>query len=340
MIDQLVVLLGAGASFDCTWESPYDTAWRPPLVTELFADRESFTEILGAYPDAQTLAPDLRTAVRTGSLGLETYLRDSVLGSALAYDRRRYRSIPPYLQQLLFEVGQKFTTHPTNYDRLINATLRAAKEVLFITLNYDTLLDDRLSRHSRIRALDSYIAACDEWSLYKLHGSVNWGRPSNLVRKGTFLNRLRELPDTEELELGDIELRAGSVDGLRRNSPGPSPWFYPALSVPLGSEDELNCPDSHVDHLRERLAAHGGIHLLSVGYSGLDSSVLRLLVDSARELKTLYVVNAEGESANAAVSRISTAFGVELHGDHAFSSTFNSFASEAQLDAYLERLKD
>ena len=34
---------------------------------------------------------------------------------------------------------KRFTSHPVNYDRLVNAALRAAEKVVFLTLNYDTL---------------------------------------------------------------------------------------------------------------------------------------------------------------------------------------------------------
>jgi hypothetical protein len=150
--EQLIVITGAGGSRDATVVHPFDESFRPPLVTELFAERPSFTPILGRYPDAQSLAPDLRHASRTATgLGLETYLREHIVHSPNAYDRRRYVSIPLYLQHLLHEVSQHFTAHPVSYDRLVNAALRAADEVVFVTLNYDTLLDQRLAIHTRSR---------------------------------------------------------------------------------------------------------------------------------------------------------------------------------------------
>src|SRR4051794_496468 len=137
--EQLIVITGAGASHDATRVAPLQEDWRPPLVVNLFAELPRFTAILDFYPDAQSLAPDLRAATRAGAVGLETYLREHVVGSASAYDRRRYRAIPLYLQHLFFDVSSHFTTHPVNYDRLVNAALRSADEAVFLTLNYDTL---------------------------------------------------------------------------------------------------------------------------------------------------------------------------------------------------------
>jgi hypothetical protein len=76
--EQLIVIRGAGASLDSTRTHPFDEGWRPPVVVDLFAERARFTEILELYPDAQSLAPDLRAATRTGAVGLETYLREHV----------------------------------------------------------------------------------------------------------------------------------------------------------------------------------------------------------------------------------------------------------------------
>src|SRR5262245_19697098 len=102
MPEQLIVLLGAGASFDCSQDPPLDTGWRPPLVTQLFDERDEFTSILGRYQDAQSLAPDLRVAVRAGAGSLEDYLREHVVNATSPYDQRRFRSIPLYLQNVLW----------------------------------------------------------------------------------------------------------------------------------------------------------------------------------------------------------------------------------------------
>jgi hypothetical protein len=259
--EQLIVITGAGASYDSTGIEPRDLNWQPPLVKELFAERAAFHPILDFYPDAQTLAPDLRVATRTGSVGLETYLRDQVLRSPAAYDRRRYRAIPLYLQHLLHEVSEHYTTHPVNYDRLINGVLRSANEVIFLTLNYDTILDSRLEQHAHVRSLSDYIRPDFAWSLIKLHGSVDWARRivgvdhAAVDKSDLYLSEfVASLDDVPELS-DEIELRRTSVELLRRDPPH---LYYPAISVPLGPDDEFNCPESHLDFIRTRLGATDG----------------------------------------------------------------------------------
>jgi hypothetical protein len=72
---------------------------------------------------------------------------------------------------------------------------------------------------------------------------------------------------------------------------------YPALSVPLGPEDEIVCPPEHQEFVRSLLADVGAIDVLVVGYSAFDQTVLNLLADAAKEIRSLYVVNADLESA-------------------------------------------
>jgi hypothetical protein len=339
--DQLIVITGAGASFDCTSPSPRNGDWQPPLVAELFAERSAFTPILEYYRDAQTLAPDLRVAVRTGSVGLETYLRDHVLRSDSAYDRRRYRAIPLYLQHLLYEVGRHYTTHPVNYDRLINGVLRVASEVIFLTLNYDTILDTRLEAHAPILSLSDYIRGDNQWSLIKLHGSVDWARQilgiddrdaidSDQYLSG-FVSQLDDAPILSEA----VELRRLPIELYRRDPPR---LYYPAMSVPLGPDDELNCPEEHVAYVRNRLTAADGLNVLSIGYSGLDSGLLKLLSESGNRLRSLFVVNHDGASAIEAAQRLASALSSEASADMAYPGSFEGFAQSGGLDEYLLRL--
>ena len=341
MTEQLIVITGAGASYDSTGIEPRDLNWQPPLVKELFAERAAFHPILDFYPDAQTLAPDLRVATRTGSVGLETYLRDQVLRSPSAYDRRRYRAIPLYLQHLLHEVSEHYTTHPVNYDRLINGVLRSADEVIFLTLNYDTILDSRLEQHAHVRSLSDYIRPDFAWSLIKLHGSVDWARRivgvthASVDKTDLYLSEfVASLEDVPELS-DEIELRRTSVELLRRDPPH---LYYPALSVPLGPDDEFNCPESHLEFIRKRLVATDGLNILSVGYSGLDSGLLQLLASSGNSIRSLFAVNHEGTSALEAATRIATAFSDVAHPDMAYAGTFESFTQSGGLEEYLTTL--
>ena len=224
-----------------------------------------------------------------------------------------------------------------NYDRLINGVLRSADEVIFLTLNYDTILDSRLGQHSRIGTIDDYVRPDHPWSLIKLHGSVDWARQivgvdTSAAKDDPYLSELvAMLPEEPQLS-EEIELRRLPIEDLRR---GGRNLYYPAVSVPLGPDDELNCPASHLDFIRKRLVATDGLNILSVGYSGLDSGLLQLLADSGNSIRSLFAVNHEGVSALEAATRIATAFSDVAHPDMAYAGTFESFTQSGGLEEYL-----
>jgi len=109
-------------------------------------------------------------------------------------------------------------------------------------------------------------------------------------------------------------------------------------TVPLGPDDEFNCPESHLDFIRKRLVATDGLHILSIGYSGLDSGLLQLLGSSGNSIRSLFAVNHEGVSALEAATRIATAFSDVAHPDMAYAGTFESFTQSGGLEEYLTTL--
>ena len=119
---------------------------------------------------------------------------------------------------------------------MISEVLRLP-ETVFVTLNYDTILDERLHLHSPIDDLDGYIARrTPQWSLIKLHGSVNWGR--QILTPGF---RLHEPGPTLEVQDQIVWKGPPSHDLAALRSGEVADAFYPALSVPVGQEDELVC---------------------------------------------------------------------------------------------------
>jgi len=353
--DHLFILLGAGASFDCA--SNYVTVRaesRPPLTTELFDSR--FEDILHFYPLAETAAAEIQPAVERGPIAIEQFLREKLRDSPHLHRRQMFRAVPLYLQHLLFNISSwepstvtGYTRHPDNYSRLVSTTLDL-DEAVFITLNYDILLDRRLFAHGpALNDIDSYIGSDKNWSLIKLHGSVNWAR--------RVLNEWTEAPTDPYMAatisaIGDdlaldhpIELRLHTSVGAVRHEGGSSSQtngslFYPALSAPLGPGDELVCPDTHVEHLRKRLQARDGLHLLVIGYSGLDEEVLRLFGESDNHLRSLTVVSNSEEAAILTKNAITSVIGLGGVGlSKLFVSGFDEFARSGELQDRIADLR-
>ena len=183
MIDRLFVIVGAGASFDCTPQSvPHNDEYGPPLTPELFMmgrpergePRGGYASILAQYPLAKVAAAELSS--EQSAVGLETRLRTLYRDSPYKHDKRIFAGVLPYLQDLLHTVTYSYTAFPQNYEVLVTKLLRL-KETTFISLNYDLFLDNALLTFDPLRTgMDWYTRSERNWSLIKLHGSVDWGR--------------------------------------------------------------------------------------------------------------------------------------------------------------------
>jgi len=240
--------------------------------------------------------------------------------------------------------GAGYTQDVDNYNALVNGALEFEK-VLFLTLNYDTLLDDRLFSYSPLVDMSSCVLADTRWGLVKLHGSVNWGRAGDTVRwpGEAFLdnfdytiaavNRLIDEAPLEDLS-SLIELRLDDRLSFRRFDG--KKIYYPALSMPLGSEDELVCDVDHVGVARSRLGSDDGIHLLVIGYSGLDQEVMKLLRDSGTKLRSLLVANGNEEASFRAAEAIQQAVGgFNLREDNIFAGGFTDLVATGKLNDFL-----
>jgi hypothetical protein len=181
-------------------------------------------------------------------------------------------SVPYYLQELLYRVSDEQYRLGANYDRLIERLL-TLPYVFFITLNYDVLLDRRLNAHHLLSGSRDYLSN-DGWSLLKPHGSVNWHYELQQAVDP-------HMPPAQIDRRGDtIQMHApnASLTGIRG---GPaSTATYPALALPLGPDDEIVMPDQHVRFLKQRINSAGEVDLLTVGYSGYDKEILKLITDA------------------------------------------------------------
>lgn len=325
----LVVVTGAGASTACATDGMW--VGRPsPLVKTLFDVRHM--EILTRHPLVLQASAELRREART-AISLESFLAQRYRDAEHELDRRKFAAIPLYLQHLLFDVSRNSVLQADNYDLLVAEVLRLPS-VVFLTLNYDTLLDDRLALDAPLLNLDAYCDDSRNWGLVKLHGSVDWGRQLAGPHPFPWHD-----PPANPAVVGSIEKLSGaSVEELRESGTfaGPS---YPALSVPLGPDDEVNCPSRHVEFLRRRLANSRRVDLLVIGYSGYDREALNLLAEFKDRIATIYVVNVNAPCGAEVMERVSP------HLDHAFNENliwpgdFETFVQEDGLTNYLRLVR-
>jgi len=337
MSDTLTVILGAGASFDCTQEriTDFSQDYWPPLVNELFAFRLSFNKILRKYPRAEALSEEIRTKLEAG-VSLEALLRQLASEDNFAI-KKQYWEIPLYLQELLGEVSEHFVRFGgTKYDTLVRAIARSTfQEVLFLTVNYDLFLDDalKLMHGVTFSTLDSYCPKDSGWSLIKLHGSVNWGKklltPHNPIPNSVeLLNTL-----DGEIELDQkIQILSGHHDESRFIG---SDFFYPSLAVPIEGKDEFACPEEHIQKAKSFLKFCS--NFIIIGFSALDEHVLKQL-EAVQYVRKLMVVNGSEASALEAIRRIASKnmkFSHENYPDCLYAGGFRDFMTSGELDRFL-----
>ena len=344
----IVVLVGAGASYDCA--SPtvaVNNSWRPPLVKDLFSTRLSV--VLNQYPLVQAAAADIRRVTAPDAedaVQLEQFLRETMRASRSPYTQRRYAQVPLYLQPVMHTVSTNFTSEPDNYNALLNAVLEL-DDVLFLSLNYDTLLDGRLAIYSPIDSLDSYIHSDPQWALVKLHGSADWARPivledgPNSTGQLAIANSIVDsLPRAILSAARPISFHPAGDLSLSRYDLHTRTLYYPALALPLGEEDELVCPDEHVEEARTRLARMDGLNILVLGYSGIDTEVLRLLAEAGQKVKTLRIVNGDFEMGQLTLDRISSALRLDVGSDRSsiFAGGFTDAVTTGDLQKWVRSL--
>jgi hypothetical protein len=327
MRDPLFVITGAGASKDCT--SP-NTPPRlqgiepPPLVTELF----NYYRTLEKYPVAKLAAAELRVAAETAP-ALEEHIRTTYLDSPLELHQRVAASLPFYLQEVLFDRDQEFGAHADNYQRLVAALLPRV-EPIFITLNYDTLLDQQLAIVTPIASLDDFVRSERGWSLIKLHGSTTWGFPKRGVVN------VHNPPPGIGFDRTFVFRNHLDLEGRRFEPAGEGTTYFPALSVPVGAKDEVTCPDEHLDFLRERLRLTEHIDLLVIGYSANDQEVLNLFRTHQSKLRSVAVVESDRKRGDAVAIKLSDELDLWFEGVQIYDRGFDGFAASADLSAYLD----
>jgi hypothetical protein len=192
---------------------------------------------------------------------------------------------------------------------LVDEIMKLQTDVIFVSLNYDTLLDAKLASYSPLNDLDDYIESDYGWSLVKPHGSVAW-----FIEQPQVFDPKTPPPDMSVVRapISCEPVLGLTLERVRNANDGMSHGVtkrYPALALPDGPKDQLVWPIAQ----RERLEAFlrtPEIQLLVVGYSGLDTEILRLLAAGKCRVRRMTVVNVDAEHALDVYDRILAA-GIE-----------------------------
>ena len=174
------------------------------------------------------------------------------------------------------------------------------KEIFLVTFNYDTLLEDALTRSLRIekqfKSVGDYVLG--PFKVIKLHGSINW------VHQVTRPPRHDPAPGTIE-KVNDFIIK--NITDLERNNyiakdirlfSGYSTveWVLPALSIPVEQKAEYECPVDHQKALLDYLPHAKAI--ITIGWKAMEDSFVKLLIDNLRPNVNTLIVSRNQKSAN------------------------------------------
>lgn len=342
------------------------------MTAQLFA-REHH-RVLDDHPLVAAIAPALRGALAEGAVSLEDYLREDLRDGPTEYSRRAFAAVSLYLQHLLWDVSRPEAWRgpaggPENYQWLLKAALmdRVIQTVIFVSLNYDAILDDQIATYGHpLEGFGDYVNPRCRWMLLKPHGSIQWVRPLPSSPQTEFRASLLQTwegraiadmivrafpgdPDalepmmvqprsTESFpELATVEVTRNTASRLAVEVGTVYRLAYPVLAAPLGAQDdEVICPDSHVEEMRRRLAQADTVDILSIGFSGLDATVLELLKPFARKVGRVFIVT-QGDDDQAHLERERIHRGLAVPpatGDEVHRAGFTAFVQGGNLQKF------
>ena len=350
---KLAIIFGAGASFDFvpTYPPPDSSNsavrdLRIPLANQLFENRAEFASIAEKLRTLPPIVPQLRH--RTGNKSVEEVLEElrSMERDHLYWARRQRElmAVRFYLQKAIWWAETAMVHQArgiSNYGTLlayIEEFRRSREPVILITFNYDTLIERALSSEFNytFKDINDYVRR-DEYKLFKLHGSVNWGNP---IMDDA---RLDIRQDEQEVINSIIDL-AGNFDYeiedfVVTGKPGVvfEKWAYlPALSIPVRMKSRFSCPKHWLPLLERSL--EGVSNLLVIGWSGGEDHFLKKLVPALNKNPdlTLTVVTNNQPSASETQTRLATA-GLKMNRHYFNLRGFTNFIVSDQVKIFLRR---
>ena len=311
MVPTLLVILGAGASYDSFARIPapgrfVGSEWRPPLANQLFESR--WGPYIQQFPQMHAIIPELEREDSNVEQLLEKFQSESK-----EHPRRNNQlvAIRYYLQMMLencLDRWQTATRGVTNYKvllDLIEHRLRGQK--ILVSFNYDTLLEEALdsSVGIRIAELSDYVKS--DYKIVKIHGSMNW-----VHRVEAPLINVKRSPELVSAEVIDkaSELKIYHSFHLVERHRIPvldDKPTIPALSIPVASKSDYEAPIEQTKALTECLPEVTKV--VVIGWRGAESQFSSTLAATAGKNHLQFmVVSQNDESAGKICERINSSF--------------------------------
>ncbi|MGO9865731.1 MAG: hypothetical protein ACLPLR_19165 [Terriglobales bacterium] len=235
-----------------------------------------------SFPYCQPLIPLLR---KPGVAVEQELAKIQAEADGYPERHRQLAAIRYYIRRALWECQNRWqqvhhgiTNYLTLLDEIERWRLEKKEYVCFVTFNYDLMLEEAMGRVLRleIRDMDSY-HKWENYSLFKLHGSVNWGRVVEGLSSegGSPVRFYQHLIDTVNPTNPSVTQRYMRCDKDMRPEPDTGVVLFPALSIPVEKKDEFSCPRAHVKALKEMLPEV--TKMITIGWRATEEEFLKML---------------------------------------------------------------
>jgi len=308
----LLVVLGAGASYDAVPVYPppslEGTPMRLPLANDLFAER--YLSYIAHFPRCFPIIPYLMN--QQSGVTVERVLQQ--LQDEGESNPERHNQLTAVRYYLHYMIGSHdlnwcrsavgVTNHLTMLDQIRHVL--GNQPICIVTFNYDRIIETVLAQRGiTFASIDDYIRN-DLCTLFKLHGSVNWGRE--------VISPIAGLPDTNWLALAQQiidqahELKVSDRFHVVQDQPifhFDGKPLYPAMAIPLETKTAYECPLEHVGVLRSQLAEVDQV--IIVGWRAADQPFVRMLADLLGGTLNGLVIAASETDAQETIERLTSA---------------------------------
>lgn len=360
----LLVVLGAGASYDCyPWldhdldrqiRVPPELSEEPlraqdvrrPLTQELFGNRRSFARFINDYSAVRPLVMRLRAT--DGTTALEDELADY---SAKVEDhpmrQRHLTAMRFYLRDVLWlctegmlsvDADAGLTNHVHLVQTLYEWAERHDEHVCCVSFNYDTLLEQACHDvWGFLKSKLEYYVQEPRFSVLKPHGSMDWGRDPVVDGNPHHIGGDRVSGARTAIESVSHNSRFTPVRVLtdpfsRRNQSGGT---IPAMAPPVRDKTDFAWPDEQQAFFK---GLQGGkvSRLITIGWRGADKHFVDLLTAtfSGSALPTLVVTG--GPEAESEATQVVQKLGLASANDGDYAIPWPGGFSRLIRDRFLE----
>jgi hypothetical protein len=272
------------------------------------------------FPDCKALIQRLRKPNVAVEQELAQFQAEA---NAYPERHRQLAAIRYYLRLALWECQDRWrevhhgiTNYATLLDEIERWRVEKKEKVCFVTFNYDTMLEEAMAQVLRlgVRNMDSYFS-WENYALFKLHGSVNWGRVVEglVLEGGQPIRFYQHLIDTINPDNRSVTGRYHLCTLDMQSKPDTDVVLYPALSIPVEKKDEFSCPLAHITALEASLPKV--TKMITIGWRATEEEFLkrllasRLTVAGIRNPLELLVVTGSKEGSEQTVRNLA-AYGV------------------------------